>query len=203
VILDLGCGDAKEPGAIGVDNVSLPGVDCVHDLRDAPYPFDDTSAEKIFLKHVVEHFTLVEQNILLDECYRLLQPGGMLIIRVPHINSVAAWIDPTHQAYFTFETILFFIRGTQKAYYKQTNNQWDLRATSCQVTWLNWKSYRLRQIDRFLSQILSSLINWLLSKENFPGSADLAVKWVPMFFVEIEWQLTKPFDAELHAHRPG
>jgi SAM-dependent methyltransferase len=202
VIIDLGCGDAKEPGAVGVDNVLLPGVDCIHDLHDVPYPFDDSSSEIIFLKHVIEHFTLEEQNRVLDECYRLLRPGGTLIIRVPHINSVAAWIDPTHKAYFTFETILFFVRGTQKAYYKQTNNLWDLKATSCQVTWFNWKNYRLRQVDKHLSKLLSRFIKWLLDQENFPGSADLAVKGIPMFFVEIEWQLIKPSSEEPDAHRP-
>ena len=35
MILDLGCGEAKVEGAIGVDNVVLPTVDVVHDLLDS------------------------------------------------------------------------------------------------------------------------------------------------------------------------
>lgn len=45
MMVDLGCGNAKTVGAIGVDNVALPGVDVVHDLLDFPYPFDTGSAD--------------------------------------------------------------------------------------------------------------------------------------------------------------
>lgn len=54
--IDLGCGLSKETGFIGVDNVPLPGVDVVHDLLEFPYPFDDSVASVIHLKHVLEHF---------------------------------------------------------------------------------------------------------------------------------------------------
>ena len=42
-ILDLGCGDNKVEGAGGLDNVSLSGVDIVHDLLDFPYPIENES----------------------------------------------------------------------------------------------------------------------------------------------------------------
>ena len=40
-ILDLGCGSVKAEGAVGLDNVGLPGVDIVHDLLDFPYPIEN------------------------------------------------------------------------------------------------------------------------------------------------------------------
>ena len=35
-ILDLGCGEKKVNGAIGLDNLQLPGVDVVHELLNFP-----------------------------------------------------------------------------------------------------------------------------------------------------------------------
>lgn len=114
MIIDLGCGNAKRTDAIGLDNVLLPGVDVVHDLLDFPYPFDDESADEIHLSHVIEHFSLPDIGRILQEAYRLLKPGKMLYVRVPHVYSVAAWADPTHRMAFTFTSGTFLITGQIK-----------------------------------------------------------------------------------------
>src|SRR5262245_9328848 len=119
-VLDLGCGTAKEPNAFGVDNVSLPGVDLVHDLRAFPYPFPDATARAVYLKHVLEHFELESIQRILSEVFRILEPGGVAHVRVPHVFSVAAWADPTHRMGFTFESAQFFTVNAEKAYYKET-----------------------------------------------------------------------------------
>lgn len=192
IVLDLGCGQAKVPGAIGVDNVSLQGVDVVHDLLDIPFPFESGSATEVYLNHVIEHFSLPNIQQILREVYRLLKPGGIAHIRVPHVYSVAAWVDPTHKTAFTFATAHFFEVKAAKAYYKETENCWELVATSARVTWFNWKRYRMRQLDTLLGRCIAGWLNWLLKQPNLPGSADLLVKLLPLFFVEIQWQLRKP-----------
>jgi len=53
--LDVGCGQRKLPGAIGLDRVALPGVDVVHDLNVLPYPFPDNEFNEIYARHVIEH----------------------------------------------------------------------------------------------------------------------------------------------------
>jgi SAM-dependent methyltransferase len=192
MILDLGCGTEKEVRAIGIDNVALPGVDVVHDLLDFPYPFTDGSAKQIYLKHVLEHFSMPDIRSILREVYRILEPGGIVHIRLPHAFSVAAWADPTHRMAFTFISAEFFAAGSAKAYYKETDNVWDLVETSARVTWFNWKRYRLRRLDAVLSRMAAGCLNWLLKQPGFPGSADLMVKAVPAFFVEIAWRFRKP-----------
>lgn len=192
MILDLGCGTAKEPGAIGVDNVQLPGVDVVHDVLEFPYPFADASAETVYLKHVLEHFEMTDIRRILREVYRILKPGGTLHVRLPHAFSVAAWADPTHRRAFTFISADFLTINSAKAYYKETDNLWALLDTSARVTWFNWKRYRLRRLDAWLSRGVSGCLNWLLRQPNLPGSADLLVKLLPTFFVEIRWLLQKP-----------
>ncbi|MBC8509846.1 MAG: class I SAM-dependent methyltransferase [Anaerolineales bacterium] len=191
MILDLGCGTDKVTGAIGLENVPLPGVDVLHDLLDFPYPFGDGCASEVHLNHVIEHFVLADIQRILDETYRILQPGGITYISVPHVYSVAAWVDPTHKMAFTFGSAQFFDAHAAKAYYKEINSYWRLVNTSSRVTLFNWKRYRMRKLDTFLSNAISHWMNWLLKQPN-PSNADLLVKMLPFYFVEIQWQLIKP-----------
>jgi predicted SAM-dependent methyltransferase len=57
-VLDIGCGRHKLSGAIGVDFLNLPGVDCVADLNER-IPFDDISFDVVHADQVFEHI----QNI--------------------------------------------------------------------------------------------------------------------------------------------
>ncbi len=94
VVLDLGCGGHKQyPTNIGVDRRRTPAVEVQADIA-AALPFRDAAADRIFLVHVLEH--LVDFLPLVDECHRVLKPGGVLHVLSPwwrHVNAVA---DPTH-----------------------------------------------------------------------------------------------------------
>lgn len=191
MILDLGCGTTKVAGAVGMDNVALPGVDIVHDMLVFPYPFDDQSADEIYLNNVIEHFTLTEGQSIFREAYRVLRSDNVLHVRVPHVFTVAAWADPTHSSSFTFVSSEFFDSRSAKSYYKELNARWRLAESTARVTWFNWERYRLRQLDAWLSGLMTRILNWFLRLENWPGAADLWVKAIPMFFVEIRWDFRK------------
>jgi SAM-dependent methyltransferase len=94
VILDLGCGGQRQyPTNIGVDRRATPEVAAVADVA-RPLPFRDGGVDRIFAVHVLEH--LVDFLPLVDECHRVLRPGGVLHVLSPwwkHVNAVA---DPTH-----------------------------------------------------------------------------------------------------------
>lgn len=95
IVLNIGCGKTRIPDSIGVDEVKLDGyVDVVWDLNKTPYPFSDNYADEIHLYHVLEH--LNEPILKIEEFYRILRPGGMLYIRVPHFSSMGAFSDLTH-----------------------------------------------------------------------------------------------------------
>ena len=81
-ILDLGCGYNKVEGAVGLDNIDLSGVDITHDLLKFPYPIENESFEKIYLRHVIEHFYLNDFEKILNECFRILTSDGVLQITV-------------------------------------------------------------------------------------------------------------------------
>lgn len=95
--LDLGCGPNKRPGFRGVDATAFPGVDVVHDLRTAPWPWTDGSVEEVHTSHFVEHLTAMERATFANELYRVLTPTGKCTLIVPHWSSCRAYGDPTHQ----------------------------------------------------------------------------------------------------------
>jgi len=190
-ILDLGCGENKITNSIGVDNVKLPSVDVIHDLLDMPYPFEDESIDKIYLRHVIEHFTIENINTIINECFRMLKKDSLLVITVPHVSSISAFIDPTHQSFFTFGSGQFWDKDNPKIYYKDFESNLRLVKTSCRVTWFNWKSYRLKKIDKLLSRIMEIRIARALSKNQNLGLGDRIIKKYVFHFVEIKWTFQK------------
>ncbi|WP_327245496.1 class I SAM-dependent methyltransferase [Streptomyces sp. NBC_01320] len=78
--LDLGAAHRKPPGYLGVDQRPRDGVDIVATLP-GPLDFPDDSVGLLravdFLEHVPAKIPLI------NELYRLLAPGGMLLSRTP------------------------------------------------------------------------------------------------------------------------
>src|ERR1044071_589254 len=71
-ILDIGCGSAKFPGAVGLDISADTDADVVHDLDVFPYPIADGSFDQILMQDVIEH---VAQPIrVFEELHRIARP---------------------------------------------------------------------------------------------------------------------------------
>ncbi|MGW0435389.1 methyltransferase domain-containing protein [Micromonospora sp. NPDC003197] len=103
IVLDLGCGPAKQyPDNLGFDLRVAPGVHAQADLSRS-LPVADDSVDVIFTVHILEH--LIDFLSLVDECHRILRPGGVLHVMSPwwgHVNAVA---DPTHVRLLDVQTI--------------------------------------------------------------------------------------------------
>jgi predicted SAM-dependent methyltransferase len=82
--LHLGSGTNRLPGWVNVDLLGM-GSDLAWDLRRR-LPFPDASAQAAFLEHVIEHFTLADALALLEECHRVLRPGGTIRVGVPDLG---------------------------------------------------------------------------------------------------------------------
>jgi len=103
LVLDLGCGGQKQyPGNIGVDLVPTSEVSVLADLA-RPLPFADSSADRVFLVHVLEH--LVDFLPLVDEVHRVLRPDGVAVVLSPWWRYVNAVADPTHVRLLDVQTI--------------------------------------------------------------------------------------------------
>lgn len=95
--LDLGCGKNKQAGFHGVDSIAFDGVDTVHDLRIAPWPWEDGSIEEVFTSHFLEHLDQQERVTFFNELHRVLAPGAKATIICPHWSHERAYGDPTHK----------------------------------------------------------------------------------------------------------
>jgi SAM-dependent methyltransferase len=84
--LNLGCGEKPLEGFVNVDFRKLPGVDVVTDLSKLPWNFRDSEAEQILMLDFLEHFPYRSTEKILEECWRILKPGGILEVQVPDLD---------------------------------------------------------------------------------------------------------------------
>ena len=94
--LDVGCGEKKHAGFVGMDRRKLADVDIVHDLEVVPYPLPDGCCVEIVASHVYEHLKPWLSLVVMDEWWRLLMPDGVLVVTVPYGVSARFVQDPTH-----------------------------------------------------------------------------------------------------------
>ena len=112
--LDIGCGEAKQLGFVGMDMRALDGVDIVHDWNDYPWPLPDESCVMLMASHVVEHVNPADGGFLrwMAEAWRILVPDGEFAIAVPHGSSQGYLQDPTHCNQVNETTWAYFDPGT-------------------------------------------------------------------------------------------
>jgi SAM-dependent methyltransferase len=94
-ILDVGCGQNKYRGAIGIDSNPRTKADVIHDLGDVPYPFQDNEFDEIICRHVIEH--VPDVMAFITELHRIAKPGGRIKIVTPHYSNPDWATDPTHR----------------------------------------------------------------------------------------------------------
>lgn len=104
--LNLGAGKDIRLGYINHDVVKIEGTDCIHDLNEHPWPWNDNAFDEILAIDILEHL----DNFILavEEIHRILKPEGKVMIRVPYWNSWCAYADPTHKKGFHEITFQFF-----------------------------------------------------------------------------------------------
>ena len=111
--LNVGCGNQKMPGWLGIDRVRTEAADIVRDITRG-LPFADSSVAEIYCDNVLEHIGPSEDFVfVLNEFYRVLKPDGIATIIVPDGRSQAAWQDPTHQRAFVPRSALYWNQDLQ------------------------------------------------------------------------------------------
>jgi len=105
--LNLGCGNEKLHGWIGVDCGNC-SPDVKWDLEQFPYPFEDNSIETIRMNHVIEHIHKEKIPLLIKEFSRICIKGAKIIINAPYGLSDNFCCDITHVTPITTRTLDFF-----------------------------------------------------------------------------------------------
>lgn len=103
--IDIGCGEQKQSGTIGIDRRRMKGVDVVCDVEEG-LPFRARSVEAASIIHTIEHIR--DLNGFMEELYRVCRPGAKVYIKTPYYTSREAFVDPTHVRFITDDTFKYF-----------------------------------------------------------------------------------------------
>ena len=86
--LNLGCGSTYNKDWTNIDFVSQSESVIAHNLLDG-IPCPDKSFTVVYHSHVLEHFPKEKALGFIQECYRVLQPGGLIRIAIPDLEKIA------------------------------------------------------------------------------------------------------------------
>jgi SAM-dependent methyltransferase len=128
-VLEIGSGKDKLEGAIGLDIHDYEETDIVFDLErigeGEELPFESNRFEIVRAKQVFEHI----ENLIpvLEEIYRVMDEGAVLVAESPHYRRKTAYSDPTHERFFTGKTFSYFVNNTDTGIIEeQMDSQYQL-----------------------------------------------------------------------------
>lgn len=164
IILDLGCGKFKfkssnpEDKVIGLDKFPLKGVNVTQDIT-RPLPFASDFFDKVIAHHVLEHIYPHELFKVMNECWRVLKPDGLMSIKVPHSSSITAFGNIDHKRFFTKASFRHFNGSHSEDYYLEA------RFKDIEIK-LNWSL-----VDRtaWLNPLMNSIVNLSFFEHYFTG----------------------------------
>jgi predicted SAM-dependent methyltransferase len=94
--LNLGCGRRYHSSWTNLDLESDNPKVISHDITRG-LPFEASSFNAVYHSHVLEHLSPDEGKLLIQECYRVLSPGGVLRVVVPDLERIARLYLENHQ----------------------------------------------------------------------------------------------------------
>jgi predicted SAM-dependent methyltransferase len=108
--IDIGSGPWPRMYAdVRMDLHPWDGVNCVHDLLETPYPFDNETFQTAYMGDVIEHIYIFDVDRVLTEIHRIMKVGCRFEIYVPDFRWIAErivnndwkeksnveWLNPT------------------------------------------------------------------------------------------------------------
>jgi predicted SAM-dependent methyltransferase len=107
--LNLGCGNDYRNGWVNVDLYNK-FVDLRFDIEKAPYPLESDSVDEVYCAQVLEHLRYPE--IAIAEIYRIMKPGAIATLIVPHYTT-AGDHNFRHHSHFATCAIHDFTDGNE------------------------------------------------------------------------------------------
>ena len=103
--LDIGCGENKKKGFIGIDISKNSNADIIASAMN--FPIKDSTIEEINCSHLVEHLCPQEAQKLFDEIFRVLKEGGRANLKIDREWTKDRLLskDPTHKYRFNMREI--------------------------------------------------------------------------------------------------
>lgn len=130
--IDLGGRFNCPPGYRSVD---LLDADYIVDLEKPWTQFEDNSVGVIRAYHLLEH--LDDTIHFFNEAFRVLAPGGFLLIEVPSVKGDGAFADPTHKKFFNTLSFEYFTNENQARFIRPQYNGRFQKARVVEYWWSN------------------------------------------------------------------
>lgn len=150
IVLDIGCGENKVRGSIGLDSRSCSGVDIICRF-DQGLPLKCESVDKIWCRHVLEH--IADLELVLKEFRRVLKDSGTIHIVVPHFSNSLAYSDYTHRRFFGFYTFDYFSSTKSKYWWVPSYVSFD------EFFCIEQKRLVFRNFH-FLGKVMEAIVNF-------------------------------------------
>ena len=126
--LDLGCGQNKQEGFVGVD-LYAPNVDVKADLFQFPWTkWKDNTVDEIHCSHFVEHIPHGLRWQFFEECYRIMKLDAVMRIFVPSWKSERAYGDMTHEWPPVTAFFFYYLSKAWREANKLTYGPYDIKA---------------------------------------------------------------------------
>jgi predicted SAM-dependent methyltransferase len=94
--LHLGCSELLRPGWFNTDKYPRR-LGVAYCDATGRYPFENDEFDYVFTEHMIEHVPYAGAKSLVQECLRVLKPGGKLRISTPDLDRILALREPTTQ----------------------------------------------------------------------------------------------------------
>lgn len=111
--LDVGCSFRKPTGYWGTDKYPFTGVDQVFDHATFPWPLPDNHFTEIRLWHILQY--LPDARMVMEEVWRIAEPGAKVLIGVPYYSSITAFGD-RNKSFFNEHSFNDF---TDRSWYRE------------------------------------------------------------------------------------
>lgn len=110
--INLGCGiTGFGEDILNVDIRRTPIVDMVVDLDTHPWPFIHEAFAVVYAMDILEHVN--DAFAFVEACWRILQPYGVLHVRMPNFSHSQAHRAMDHRRFGHPESCDVFIRDTE------------------------------------------------------------------------------------------
>lgn len=94
--LNIGCGRRYHRDWVNLDLESIDAEIIPHDVTRG-VPFEQSQFDAVYHSHILEHLKPEQGKELINECFRVLKPGGILRIVVPDLERIARLYLATHE----------------------------------------------------------------------------------------------------------
>lgn len=113
--MNIGCGRDYKQGWMNIDISPHVSTDFLMDIRKDLLPAKDRTVSDIYISGVLEQIGSNDELIhAMNECYRVLDDGGTMIVVVPNAKYSIAHRDPMDIRKFTPETFSYFLKTAQE-----------------------------------------------------------------------------------------